>query len=81
MKKHIYSLLVALMAVSTFAASPAKANDLPCDGNNPYTSCGTPGGNTLPINKGTLILLIAGLVIGIVAVNRYKAAQYKVNDL
>ena len=82
MKKTAYLLCAFLFAASTFMALPAKAQmDLPCNGDDPLStsSCDTPNNSTnLPINNGIIYLLIAGVVVGIVAINRCKAAAYKV---
>ena len=75
MKKAIYFFCVILFAASLFTASTAKAQDLPCHGDNPYTSCNTPGAGTqLPINGGVVYLLIAGTVVGVIALRRNRSA-------
>jgi hypothetical protein len=70
MKKSLSLVLVLLFAV-IFTAS---AQNLPCNGNNPYTNCGTPG-TTLPVNNNAVYLLIAGVVIGVIAIKRQKRAK------
>jgi hypothetical protein len=80
MKKTVYLLSALLFTVSTFIASPAKAqSDAPCNGDDPVsTTCPIPGGSTdLPINSGITYLLIAGVIIGTAAVKRHKAALPK----
>jgi len=81
MKKTVYLLCALLFAAFTFFASPAKAQvDMPCNGGDPVagTGCDVPSSSTnLPINSGTIYLLIAGLVVGIVTVKKQRAAIYK----
>jgi len=64
---------------STYMASPAKAQSLPCSDGDPISGgCPTPGGSTnLPINSGVIYLLIAGVIVGSVAVQKQKPAIYK----
>jgi len=81
MKKTVYLLCAILLAAFTFLASPAKAQvDMPCNGGDPVTGtgCDVPGSSTnLPINNGTIYLLITGLVVGIVTVKKQRAVINK----
>ena len=76
MKKTIYLLCIVLFMAFTFIASPAKAQDTPCQDGDPITgSCPVnTGGTSLPINSGVIYLLAAGLIIGMVAIKKHKNA-------
>jgi hypothetical protein len=79
MKKTFYLLFLMLFMAAAFTASPAKADAPgdPCNGADPFNNCSTPGNAVLRINNNVVYMLMAGVVIGIVAINRYKAHSFK----
>jgi len=78
MKKTFYLLFALMIMASTFSVSAAKAQSLPCQGADPISGGCPVSGTTLPINNGVFYLLAAGLIVGTVAIKRYKPYMQKV---
>ncbi len=75
MKKNFYIFAATLLLLAIFNTSTLKAEDLPCNGNDPYAACTPPSNTALPINGGVVFLLIASIVIGIVTLSKTKAVK------
>jgi hypothetical protein len=66
-----------LLATFLIISGTAIAGDpgTPCQGQDPITGgCGT-AGTTLPINHGVVYLLVAGIIIGIIAMKKYNSLK------
>ena len=72
MKKQFYLLPLLLLLVSVFT-SPAFAHNHKGDDPTPPPTTST----ALPINSAVLLLAIAGLVIGIAALYKFKLKAVK----
>ncbi|MGN6178744.1 MAG: hypothetical protein ACTHNW_06165 [Mucilaginibacter sp.] len=72
MKKLIYLLSITI-ALTVITSANAKADDRSHD-DHEGDSCGTPS-TQLPINGGVEFLMVAGVVIGIVTVQKYKTVK------
>jgi hypothetical protein len=58
MKKSLYLLSISLLTLIMFIATPVSAQRH------------HRGGSPLPINSGVMFLMVAGAIIGIVAINK-----------
>ena len=76
MKKSIYISALALLALS-FSSSSAKAygnqNNYNNYNNNHNQDNNNNGCTNMPINSGVVYLMIAGIAVGVVAVNKSKS--------
>jgi hypothetical protein len=74
MKKILLFLCAFFFTLFTFTSLPAKAQSLPCGASDPTTGCPVlHSGTNLPINSGLILLLVAGIIIGVAAVKRKTA--------
>jgi len=74
MKKLIYLFSITI-ALTVFTSVKAKADDGSYSDDHEGSTCGSTSTTQLPINGGVEFLMVAGVVIGIVTVQKYKTAK------
>jgi hypothetical protein len=80
MKKSAYLICLLFIVAFSFLTSSAKAQDEPCNGGDPVTgACPVPPSESpgLPVNGGVVYLLVAGAVVGVMAIKKQKNAIIK----